>query len=108
MSLTYLFLAIIIASAITLATRAFPFLLLSHRQEVPEWLLFVAKRLPVAVIAILVLYSIRHISFDSLTNWAGEAVSIAVVVLVHLYRRNTLASVLLGTLCYMTFKSLFG
>ena len=108
MSVTYLALAIIIASAVTLATRAFPFLLLSRRKEIPEWLLFVAKRLPVAVIAILVLYSIRHISFDSPTHWAGEAVSIAVVVLVHLYKRNTLASVLLGTLCYMTFKALFG
>ncbi len=107
MSIAYLASAIVIASVITLATRAFPFLLLSHRKEVPEWLLFVAKRLPVAVISILVLYSIRHISFGSLTGWAGEAVSIAVVVLVHLYKRNTLASVLLGTLCYMTFTYLF-
>jgi len=107
MSMSYLALAIIIASAITLATRAFPFLLLSHRQEIPGWLMFVAKRLPVAVIAILVLYSLKHVTFDSLTNWVGEAVSIAVVIVVHLFKRNTLASVLLGTLCYMTFVALF-
>lgn len=107
MSVPYILLAILVASAITLAVRAFPFLLLSHRKEIPEWLMFVAKRLPVAVIAILVLYSLKHVTFDSFSNWVGEVVSLAVVILVHLYKRNTLASVLLGTLCYMTFVALF-
>ncbi len=107
MSITYIALAIAISALVTIFTRAFPFILLSRRDRIPERLLFVAKRLPVAVIAILLFYSVQHVSFSTFSGWGGEVIGILVVVLLHLWKRNTLLSVLLGTLTYMTFISLF-
>ncbi len=106
MSLSGVLIAIIVSSLVTLLTRAVPFLLLSRNREIPPQLLFVARRLPVAVISILLFYSMMHISFDSYHGWLKEVISTAIVVILHLLRRNTLLSVLLGTLSYMILTSL--
>lgn len=64
-------------------------------------LTFIAKTLPIAVITILIVYSISHISFTSVSGWIKEILAITFVVAVHLLKRNTLLSVLGGTLFYM-------
>ncbi len=108
MSMTYIALAIIFSALVTIFTRAFPFILLSRHEKIPAWLLFIAKRLPVAVIAILLFYSLKDISFAEFSGWSGEIIAVIFVALLHLWKRNTLLSVLLGTLAYMTMNAIIG
>jgi len=101
MSVTYIISAIVISALVTILLRALPFLLFSSHEKTHSALDFVAKNLPVAVIAILIIYSISHISFVTFDGWVKEIFSIACVVFLHLFRKNTLLSVLGGTMVYM-------
>jgi branched-subunit amino acid transport protein AzlD len=101
MSNTYIIVAIIISALITLITRSIPFVVFRSKRKVGPALTFIAKTLPIAVITILIIYSINHITFLSLEGWIKEVAGIIFVVALHLYKRNTLLSVLGGTIFYM-------
>lgn len=49
----------------------------------------------------LVVYCLRGVSFANLSGWLPALISCAVVVILHLWRRNTLLSIIGGTVCYM-------
>jgi branched-subunit amino acid transport protein AzlD len=101
MSNTYIIVAIIMSALITLITRSLPFVIFRSKRKVGPALSFIAKTLPVAVITILIVYSISHITFVSVDGWIKEVAGIIFVVALHLLKRNTLLSVLGGTLFYM-------
>ena len=89
-------LLIAIASGITFLIRAFPFLVFKKRQ-MPAFLKEIADKLPPAIIAVLVIYCLKGL----LTVLGTE--TIAGVVILHLWKRNTLLSVAAGTVLYMIF-----
>jgi branched-subunit amino acid transport protein AzlD len=101
MNTSYLIWAIIISALVTILLRALPFVLFRSKKQTSPALDFIAKNLPVAVIAILIIYSISHISFSTFNGWIKEIVGISFVVFLHLFKKNTLISVLGGTLIYM-------
>ncbi len=101
MSNTYIIVAIIISTLITVITRSLPFVIFRSKRKVGPALSFIAKTLPIVVITILIVYSISHISFVSMSGWIKEVAGILFVVAIHLLKRNTLLSVLGGTLFYM-------
>ncbi len=92
---------ILTASVVTIALRAFPFALFSGDRQMPAFIHKIADLMPPAIIAVLVIYclkgSIMNISMESLA--AGLAT--LSVVIAHLWKRNTLASIALGTIVYM-------
>ena len=51
--------------------------------------------------AMLVVYCLKGISFGGAVGWLPEAISVAVVVALHVWKRNTLLSIVGGTACYM-------
>ncbi|NCB02806.1 MAG: AzlD domain-containing protein, partial [Spirochaetia bacterium] len=55
---TYIIVAIIISTLVTVATRALPFIFFRSKRKVGPALTFIAKTLPIAVITILIVYSI--------------------------------------------------
>mgnify|MGYP002702941112 CR=1 FL=1 len=85
-------LIIAVCAACTFAERLFPFVIFRGR-EVPEVVRYLGKILPTAIIATLTVYCLRGASFGSL--------AVAVTVALHLWKRNTLISVVGGTACYM-------
>ncbi len=101
MNNTYIIVAIVISAVVTIFTRALPFIFFRSKRKVGPALSFIAKTLPVAVITILIVYSISGITFGSIHGWLKEVLGILFVVLLHLIKRNTLLSVLGGTLFYM-------
>ena len=68
---------------------------------------YLGRVLPPAVIAMLVVYCLRSTQFvlgpslASLAGWAPQAIAVAAVVLLHLWKRNNLLSIFGGTLLYM-------
>ncbi len=53
------------------------------------------------IIATLTVYCLRGASFGSLGGFAPSLIAVAVTVALHLWKRNTLISVVGGTACYM-------
>ena len=85
----------------TTATRFLPFLIFSGKRETPAFVRYLGRALPGAIFALLVVYCLRSISFAELSGYAPALIAGAVVVCLHIWRRNTLLSIIAGTLCYM-------
>lgn len=95
------FLTIAICALGTMLTRFLPFLIFRDNRPVPPIIQYLGKALPLAVFGMLIIYCLRNVDF--LSGWHGlpELISIAFVVLLHLWRRQMLLSVAGGTVCYM-------
>ena len=94
-------LIIIVAGAVTLLLRFLPFLIFNGKRETPPYIIYLGKVLPYAIMGILVIYCLRGISFTAAANFLPELIACAVVVLAHVWKRNTLLSIISGTVCYM-------
>ena len=94
-------LLVLVMALVSFLLRAFPFLVFSGKRETPKFVLYLGKVLPFAIIAMLVVYCVKDISFDTVSHFLPYIIAGAVVVLLHIWRRNTLLSILAGTLSYM-------
>jgi branched-subunit amino acid transport protein AzlD len=92
--------AILVMAAVTLFTRAFPFLFFGKRKP-PEALDFVKNSIPPAVMTVLVLYCFKDIAWLAPPHGLPELVSAATVAALHLWKRNALLSIGGGTALYM-------
>ena len=90
-----------IVAIFTLLTRAFPFVILGGKREVPPLVKYLGNVLPSAIMTILVIYCLKNVNFLTGTRGIPEIAAIGVVVLLHLWKRNTLLSIGVGTLLYM-------
>ena len=59
------------------------------------------RLLPPAMMGLLVVYSLRSIDLLGGSHGIPEAIAVAVTAGLHLWRWNTLLSILAGTACYM-------
>ncbi len=91
---------IAIVAVCTYITRAVPFLLFRGRQ-LPRSIIYLGNILPTTIMAVLVVYCLKSTTFSSLAGFMPQLISVAVVVLLHVWKRKTLISIVGGTLCYM-------
>ena len=85
----------------TMATRFLPFLIFPVGKPTPKYIQFLGRFLPAAVFGLLVIYCLRNVSLLSGSHGIPELISIAVVVALHLWKRQMLLSIAGGTICYM-------
>lgn len=93
--------SIAVMALVTFLTRALPFLLFDRGSAPPKVVLYLGKVLPPAVIAMLIIYCLRHVSFDAVAGWAPQLIAAAAVVVLHVWKRNNLLSIFGGTVLYM-------
>lgn len=101
MTYTYDIIIVAVIAACTIIIRAFPFVVLGRRENTTPVVDYIGKVLPSAVIAVLIIYCLKNISFANSELFLPQLISIAVVILLHVWKRNNLISIGLGTLCYM-------
>lgn len=85
----------------TMLTRFLPFLLFPSGKPTPKYIQYLGKVLPSAVFGLLVVYCLKNVSLFAGSHGIPEAVSIAVVAALHLWKRQMLLSIAGGTVCYM-------
>jgi len=93
--------AIAVMAVVTFLTRAIPFLLFGRGGTPPKVVLYLGKYLPPAVIAMLIVYCLKGVSFQSVGNWLPALIASVAVVLLHLWKKNDMLSILGGTVLYM-------
>lgn len=93
--------AIVVMAAVTFLTRFLPFLLFDRGESPPRIVLYLGRVLPPAIIAMLIIYCLRGVSFASPAGWVPQLVCVAVVVALHLWKHNNLLSIFGGTVLYM-------
>lgn len=85
----------------TIITRFTPFLLFPEGKQPPKFISYLGGVLPVAMMGLLVVYCLRGISLESAPHGVPELISVAVVVLLHLWKNNVLLSIGGATAIYM-------
>ena len=85
----------------TLLTRFLPFLVFSEKKKTPKFIEYLGKALPAAIFALLVVYCLKNVDVTAGSHGIPEFISVAVVTVLHLWKRKILLSMAGGTLCYM-------
>ena len=101
MTLTQQLITILMVVLGTMLTRFLPFLLFPGNKPTPKYIQYLGNVLPAAVFGLLVVYCLKNVSFLTGTHGIPELISIAVVVVLHLWKRQMLLSIAGGTVCYM-------
>ena len=88
-----------VMAAVTILLRFLPFVVFS--KNTPSYVTYLGKVLPPAIIGMLVIYCLREISFTAAPFGIPELVAAAVVVLMQIWKRNSVLSIISGTIVYM-------
>ena len=95
------FLIIIVVGITTFSTRVIPFLLFPKGKEIPKTVQYLGRVLTPAVIGMLVVYCLKNMSFIRFPFGIPEVLCVALVVVLHIWKRNNLLSIGVGTVLYM-------
>ena len=85
----------------TMLTRFLPFIIFPSGKPTPHYVQFLGKVLPSSVIGLLVIYSFKDVSFLSGGYGIPELIGVAVVTLLHIWKKQMLLSIAGGTIAYM-------
>lgn len=92
---------ILVAAVCTFATRLFPFALFGGKKEVPQFVKYLGDILPAAIIGVLIIYCFKDFTNGSINVIAPQLIAAAATAAVHIWKRNTLLSIAVGTIGYM-------
>ena len=92
---------VVVISLVTIGLRFLPFFVFGGRKETPEFITYLGRILPYAIMGMLVVYCLKGIQFLTAPHGIPELIACAAVVGLHLWKRSTLVSIVGGTACYM-------
>ena len=97
----YDILIVAVAALVTMSTRFLPFLIFREDRKTPALVTYLGQVLPFAIMGMLVVYCMKDVSFLTAPYGIPELLGCAAVALLHLWKRNSLLSIGLGTVFYM-------
>ncbi len=97
----YVIATILVAAIVTAGLRFAPFLIFGRGKETPPLVAYLGKVLPYAIMGMLVVYCLKDVSFAQAPHGIPEALGCLLVAALHIWKRNTLLSIGVGTVCYM-------
>lgn len=92
---------IVLCALATMLTRFLPFILFPAGKPTPKFIRFLGHALPAAVFSMLVVYCLKGVRITSGSHGLPELIAIAVVAVIHLWKKQTLLSIAAGTIVYM-------
>ena len=95
---------IAVMALVTAMLRFLPFLV--FRKRTPAYIVYLGSVLPAALIGMLVVYCLKDVQITSTPHGLPELLAAAAVVLLQAWKRNSLLSILAGTLLYMLLTQL--
>lgn len=85
----------------TILTRVLPFILFPENREIPKYIKYLADILPFTIIGMLVVYCLKNITILHAPFALPEILAIALISVLHIWKKNTLLSIGGGALFYM-------
>ena len=107
MRLNFIIIVIFVCALIIFSERAFPFVLFSKTNP-PKIIKIIQKFIPTMVISCLLVYCLKDVTFTDknglyLKGFIPSFSALFVTLGLQLWRKNTLLSILCGTVIYMVF-----
>lgn len=97
----YLWAAVLVSAAVTALIRFLPFWVFRGGKPVPPMVEKLGRVLPYAIMGMLVVYCLKGVSFTALAGWLPSLLGCGVTGALYIWKRNTLLSIIGGTVCYM-------
>ncbi|MBQ9936432.1 MAG: AzlD domain-containing protein [Lachnospiraceae bacterium] len=94
---------IAVAAVVTALLRFLPFVIFNGNRKTSKIVEKLGRILPYAVMGMLVVYCLKGVSFASVAGFMPYLIACLVVAVLYIWKRNTLLSIVCGTLCYMVF-----
>ncbi len=101
MTLIQQIITIAVVVAVTVFTRMIAFWVFPEGKQTPPFITYLGKALPPAVFGMLVIYCLKDSSLFSPTHAMPELLSIALIAVMHFWKKNMFLSIATGTACYM-------
>jgi len=98
---TRIWLMVATVALVTAALRFLPFLIFKGEKKTPPLIEKLGRLLPYAIMGMLVVYCMKGLSFRTPGGYLPALISCAVVALTYLWRKNTLISIVAGTVLHM-------
>ena len=92
---------IAVTALVTAGLRFLPFVIFGENRTTPPIITHLGKVLPYAIMGMLVVYCLKDISPVTAPYGIPEFLGCAIVAALHIWKRSTLLSIGVGTLCYM-------
>ncbi len=96
----YLLAVTIVAAGVTWGLRALPFAILAPIRS-SKLLPYVAERIPIGVMVILTVYTLRHVNVIDPASVVPAMLGVVVTTVLHLWKANVLLSIVGGTASYV-------
>lgn len=90
-----------VISLVTVVLRFLPFAIFNGKIKTPKIIEKFGKILPYAIMGMLVVYCLKNVSFSSTSVFMPEFIACLIVCVLYVWKRNTLISIICGTVCYM-------
>lgn len=94
-------LTVAVIALVTILIRFLPFLIFRGNRKTPEIIEKLGRILPYAIMGMLVVYCLKGMSFTDISGFLPQIVACLVVGVLYVWKRNTLISIVCGTVCYM-------
>ncbi|MBQ7341256.1 MAG: branched-chain amino acid transporter permease [Oscillospiraceae bacterium] len=94
-------LMVAVIALVTMSTRFLPFLIFRENHQTPKIITYLGKVLPCAIMGMLVVYCMKDVVFLAYPYGLPELIGCTVVAVLHIWKRNSLLSIGVGTVCYM-------
>ncbi|MGN0792866.1 MAG: branched-chain amino acid transporter permease [Aristaeellaceae bacterium] len=96
-----IWLGVAVIALVTAGLRFLPFLVFGGGRKTPGIISRLGNALPGAVMAMLVVYCLRTVHFTTAEGWIPALLASLLTAALHVWRRNTLLSIVSGTVAYM-------
>ena len=94
-------LIILVCAAVTYLLRGIAFLVFGGKRGTPAFISWLGGVLPHAVMGMLLVYCLKDVTVTAFPFGLPELFACVVVVLLHIWKRNSLLSIGVGTVSYM-------
>ena len=89
-----------VVAVVTMLLRFVPFAIFG-RSKTPDYITYISSILPHAIMGMLVVYCVKDVNIAAAPHGIPELIAGGVVVGLHLWKKNTLLSIVTGTIVYM-------
>lgn len=92
---------IAVIALVTAALRFLPFAVFNDHRKTPKIIEKLSRILPCAIMGMLVVYCLKDMHFTAISGFLPAVIACAVVAVLYIWKRNTLISIICGTVCHM-------
>jgi branched-subunit amino acid transport protein AzlD len=97
----YALVTVLVAAVITAALRFIPFLIFRNGRKTPALVVYLGKVLPFSIMGMLVVYCLKDVQLTAAPFGIPELLGCVITGALHVWKRNSLLSIGVGTVCYM-------